>query len=352
MNIIFRVDSYEAIGSGHLMRCLNLADQLSKSNNIWFLTIASHYSLELIKRRGYKLLPIENFLRGMQSKEEILNQDALKSISLIKENDINADLLIVDSYALDISWEKKLRNFTKKIFVIDDLANRKHSCDMLLDQNLFENMESRYKLLTQKNTELLLGPHYAILGKEFSSKRNNITFRSNNIKKVLISFGGVDEHNFTGKLIKHLQSDKFKDIHFDVAITDNFVFLDELISMNTPDNFSLHRNMDSLALLMKKNDIAIGAGGTTTWERLSMALPSIVITVSDNQVESIKLLNKMNLINWLGHYDSLRKTWLRSIDEAILANSQNKEMSEKSLSIVDGQGSKKVAKKIMKLLSI
>jgi spore coat polysaccharide biosynthesis predicted glycosyltransferase SpsG len=101
---------------------------------------------------------------------------------------------------------------------------------------------------------------------------------------------------------------------------------------------------------MKKCDIAIGAGGTTTWERLSLALPSIVITIADNQLESAKLLSKMGLIYWIGHYDALAKGWKKNLEDLILSNKNNENISKKSFSIVDGLGSKKVEKRIMRLI--
>jgi len=350
VNIIFRVDSYHSIGSGHLIRCLNLADELNDFNNIWFITIASDYFVELINQRGYKALVIDRTSQKNEYKRIDYNQDASRTIQIIKEHRINVDILIVDNYALDDRWEEQLRSFAKKIVVIDDLANRKHVCDLLLDQNLVENMNTRYHHLIQKNTELLLGPKYIILGKEYSLQRKDISIRSNNIKRVLISFGGVDEFNFTGKLVEHFSRAKFKGIQFEVAVTDSFVFLEDLLTRSNQNNIKIHRNIDSLALLMKKCDIAIGAGGTTTWERLSLALPSIVITIADNQLESAKLLSKMGLIYWIGHYDALAKGWKKNLEDLILSNKNNENISKKSFSIVDGLGSKKVEKRIMRLI--
>ena len=115
MNIVFRVDSYEAIGSGHLIRCLNLADELNESNNIWFITIASDYYLQLINSRGYKSLQIDRPPKKGEYKDIDLNQDALKSIQLINKHGMNVDILIIDNYSLDIRWEEQLRIFAKKI---------------------------------------------------------------------------------------------------------------------------------------------------------------------------------------------------------------------------------------------
>jgi len=350
MNIVFRVDSYEEIGSGHLMRCLNLADELNESNKIWFMTIASDYSLELISRRGYKSLILDNFPKESKYKRISINQDTHKSIAILTEFDIQVDILIVDNYFLDFRWEEKLRSSCKKIFVIDDLANRKHSCDMLLDQNLVNNMESRYRHLVSNETKLLLGPKYAILGQEYSLQREKITFRSNQIKKVLISFGGMDEFNLTGQLIEHLNSNKFKNIQFEVVVTDSFVFLDEVLSKSIQKNFNIHRNLDSLASLMKECDLAIGAGGTTTWERLSLALPSVVITVADNQLETASALHKRGLIHWLGHYDSLDEKWKENLDFLIQSKDINEEISKKIFSLVDGSGAKKVKRNLMRLI--
>lgn len=351
MNIVFRVDSYLSIGSGHLIRCLNLADELREFNNIWFITIASDCSLELIKQRGYQALVIDRPSQTNEYKRLDYNQDALKTIQKIKERKKNVDILIIDNYALDEKWEEQLRNLTKKIVVIDDLANRKHLCDLLIDQNLVNNMNERYKNLVQKNTELLLGPEYVILGKEYSLQRENASIRSNDIKRVLISFGGVDEFNFTGKLVDYFSGTKFRHIQFEVAVTDSFVFLDSILERSNPKNIRIHKNIKSLVSLMEESEIAIGAGGTTTWERICMGLPSIVITIADNQTESAKLLNKMELIHWIGHHNSLKKDWINNIGNLILSNQSNAIISKESFSIVNGLGTQEVTKKIMMLTS-
>lgn len=350
MNIVFRVDSYREIGTGHLMRCLNLADELNEIGNIWFMTIASDHSLDLINRRGYKTLVIESIKNDCKYKRMSAHQDAKKSIDLLTYCGIKADLLIVDNYLLDYRWEEMLRTSVTKIFVIDDLANRKHSCDMLLDQNFVENMDSRYEGLVSDKTRVLLGPKYAILGKEYSLQREKISFRSNDIKRVLISFGGVDEFNVTAKLIGHLKSCKFKDIQFDTVITDNFVHLDNLLSICDEENIIVHRNLESLASLMRECDLAIGAGGTTTWERLAMALPSVVITIADNQLETASMLHEQGLIHWLGHFNSLDVNWKENLDYFIQSKDTNEDNSKKIFSLVDGCGAENVKRNLMSLV--
>ena len=138
--IAFRVDSSTQIASGHLMRCLTLAEKLNCKEKIIFISrdLPGNIS-NLILKKGFKLTLLNNedldvSLKGYEKWLTVRQeQDAKETIEAIKN--LNLELLIVDSYAIDVKWEKMLRPSVKKIMVIDDLANRKHDCDILLDQN-------------------------------------------------------------------------------------------------------------------------------------------------------------------------------------------------------------------------
>ena len=161
MNVIFRVDSSTQIGVGHLMRCLTLADELQKKNHkITFICRELQGSMvNLIKHKLIRLLGNDDF----QSNDLYLDllgatqeQDAEQVIRVIPEN---TNLLIVDNYALDEFWHKKLRQYTDKIMVIDDLADKQFDCDILLNQNLGSQVKD-YRGKVLNDCELLLGCDY------------------------------------------------------------------------------------------------------------------------------------------------------------------------------------------------
>ena len=213
MIAVFRVDASTQIGSGHVMRCLTLAQRLNKEKQaeVYFvMRLLEGNLIKLVKDKGFTVLtlpetPVNNDLQGYAKWLTVTQkQDAKDTIDAIKElQDI--DLLIVDSYAIDYIWENELRLYVKQIMVIDDLANRKHNCDILLDQNFYLDKEKRYKKLVPENCQLYLGPKFALLRDEFYKVKANLRKRDGNIKNILVFFGGSDLTNETEKAIKAIE---------------------------------------------------------------------------------------------------------------------------------------------------
>ena len=148
MQIFVRADSGTDIGTGHIMRCLALAKQLRKmSFCVEFISKKLDGNvIELVKKNGFKI----HYLDKKITTKKSLNIDSEQTINKIIKNSKIPPFLIVDHYNLDIKWEKKLRVYVKKIIVIDDLANRKHDCDLLIDQNFYNNLKNRYNKLIPK----------------------------------------------------------------------------------------------------------------------------------------------------------------------------------------------------------
>ena len=216
MNVVFRVDASIQIGIGHVMRCLSLADQIQKlPSNIYFISRALDGHLgDLITKKGYKVILLPNLEKDCTSTEEnsgyinwlglSWHQDANETTEVIKNDEL--DWLIVDHYCFDYRWHNKLKKFSKKLMVIDDLANRKLNCDLLLDQT-YGRIHSDYIQLVNVNTELLLGAEYALLRSEFSLFRLEALKKrkeSNSIDNILVSVGGMDFKNFTKTIVDNL----------------------------------------------------------------------------------------------------------------------------------------------------
>jgi len=299
MNIIFRVDASINIGSGHVMRCLTLAKQLQKEKNakVYFISRKLEGNLiDLIRSKEFevKILPkvdnVFNNLEGYQKWLTVSQQfDVEQTIQILTDLDISIDLLIIDSYAIDIEWENKIRPYVKKIMVIDDLANRKHDCDILLDQNFYLNMEERYNGLVPINCKLFLGPRYVILREEFYEVKKHLRHRNGNIKNIFVFFGGIDITNETMKTLRAIILLKQKDIVVNVVVGKNNPYKESIEKFcRKYDNINYYCQVDNMAELMNEADLAIGAGGTTTWERCFLGLPSLVIAVAENQIEIAK----------------------------------------------------------------
>jgi len=205
---------------------------------------------------------------------------------------------------LDSIWEKKLRFYVENIMVIDDLANRTHDCDILLDQNLFNNMQERYKDKTPEKCIKLFGPQYAILGSDYYNFHKKIKARSLPIENILIFFSSLDLQNLTSMTLSVLEKigATFKSIEVVISKkSPNYIEVLNKVSKLTGAN--IYSDVPTLATLIKKADLAIGAGGSTNWERLCLGLPTIVVTIADNQQISNQNLHQKGLIKLIGSAD-------------------------------------------------
>lgn len=310
MIAVFRVDASTQIGSGHVMRCLTLAQRLNKEKQaeVYFvMRLLEGNLIKLVKDKGFTVLtlpetPVNNDLQGYAKWLAVTQkQDAKDTIDAIKELE-DIDLLIVDSYAIDYIWENELRPYVKQIMVIDDLANRKHDCDVLLDQNYSENMEHKYDGLIPDNCKKYIGPKYVLLRDEFYKAKKYLRKRDGNIKNILVFFGGSDLTNETEKAIKAIELLNNPDITVNVVVgasNKNKEKLKKLCEKNP--QFKFYCQVDNMAEFMNEADLAIGAGGTTTWERCFMELPTVVISIAENQHAGCAFIAKnTGIIYYLG----------------------------------------------------
>lgn len=304
MNIIIRVDSSVEMGTGHVIRCLTLAKQL-KNQGAEVSFICSNLIgniIELIIKEGYQVYQIDSVCLE-ESDTKRWELDSSQSISIIKKLPQNLDWIIVDHYGLDKFWEKSIRPYTKRIMVIDDLANRGHDCELLLDQNLYTNMEKRYDSLVNEGCKLLLGPSYALLRNEFYEQRIQLRERSGKIERILVFFGGSDPANQTERVLNCIKNSFPNNLAFEVIVgksNPNKMLLENICSQH--ENIKFFCQVENMAAKIADADLAISAGGTNTWERCFLGLPAITITIADNQIEILETLANMKVIWHLGHY--------------------------------------------------
>jgi UDP-2,4-diacetamido-2,4,6-trideoxy-beta-L-altropyranose hydrolase len=295
LKIAVRVDASSKIGTGHFMRCLTLADALKERGaRTRFLSryLPEHLCSKLVAQgHEYSLLdmpPIE------VSQDELAHaawlgvsqaQDAADCIQAL--SDENWDWLVVDHYALDTRWESKLRQVAKNILVIDDIADRQHDCDLLLDQNYYADMGTRYVGKIPAHCQLLLGPRYALLRDEFRMLHEQVSPRSGPVRRVLVFFGGVDADNYTGSAIEALSTTNMTGIQVDVVIGAQHPFREQIVAACAQHGFFWHVQTDKMAELMAAADLAIGAGGSACWERCCLGLPALTFCTADNQRQQV-----------------------------------------------------------------
>lgn len=309
MNVVFRVDSSVTIGTGHVMRCLTLAKQLKQRNiNIYFIYRNLDGNLiDFIKNQNFTVytLPKIELIQIYNNNpfewyKENWQKDASETLDIIRQHSFPIDLLIIDHYGLDEKWENIVKPFVKKLMVIDDLANRKHNCDVLLDQNLYINYQGRYKYLIPPHCKQLLGPNYVLLREEFIEAHYRNRIRNGEIQNILVFFGGTDPTNETEKALNALRflNDNIK---VNVVVGSSNKRKEAIHKYcNQFPNFFFHCQISNMAELMNEADLAIGAGGTTTWERCYLGLPSISVVVADNQLEVNNAVSKFGATINLG----------------------------------------------------
>jgi len=349
MNYLFRVDASSAIGIGHFMRCLTLALEIKKDGaRLRFVTRhLPKYLAELLKENAIEHVQLN--VRIFESHGTLkhakwlgVSQDDDARDTVISLAGEHWDWLIVDHYALDEQWENQLNKFIKNLMVIDDLADRQHSCDILLDQNYFIGMENRYDQKIPKHCKLLLGPTYALLRDEFKEERVRVTQRKGPIKKILVSFGGVDVFNFTTKVLQALIESNFQ-LEVDVVLGSLHPNLDQIMALCDLHHYAYHIDVGYIGKLMCNADLAIAAGGSSSWERCCLGLPTLVFSLADNQIEISKNIELLGACIYMGNADDKNLLELKDrLELLLLSSDQISRLSKKAYSLVDGLGAERL----------
>jgi len=328
------------------MRCLTLADELKKNGaQIRFVSrdLPDHLR-DMLVAKGIDLLSLKNTASASQIDNLAHSAwlgtsqafDAQDTIQVLSGH--SWDWLVVDHYALDARWESTMRETAKRIMVIDDIADRQHNCDVLLDQNFYIDMQVRYIGKVPAHCQLLLGPRYALLREEFRKLREQIKPRTGTVKRILVFFGGVDADNYTGLAIKALTDMKLEEVHVDVVIGAQHPFRAGIETNCKVRGFVCHVQTAKMAELMAAADLAIGAGGTAIWERSCLGLPSISLCVAENQRKQIRDAAEVGLL-YAPSNDNNLIALIQNHTNGLLENSALlKLISNAEMNAVDGKG--------------
>jgi len=297
MNVAFRVDASIRIGTGHVMRCLTIASAL-KTRDIEsiFVCRAHEGSLtDYIRAQGFTCRSLPTADVAIENGENrpvhaswlgaTWELDAAQTKECIQAEAV--DWLVVDHYSLDHLWESEIKSIVPRIMVIDDLVDRKHDADVLLDQT-YRRRAGEYQPMVPSTCRVLSGSAYALLRAEFAEKRQfSLSRRKNRERRhLLISMGGVDRDNIAGQVLDALCTTNIvESLNVTVVMGSSSPWLAEVegISRRMPCPTRVRVNVENMAQLICDSDFAIGAGGTTTWERCCLGLPTVLIPISDNQ---------------------------------------------------------------------
>ncbi len=310
VRIFFRVDAASWMGSGHVMRCLALADAALESEaEIHFICrdFDGHLG-DLIQQRGFSLhlLPAASHYRpaNIGDYDQWLGgswrDDAEQTLAVIGSCGTGISYLVVDHYALDIRWQSRLRPRLDKIVVIDDLANRSHDCDLLLDQT-FARQQEDYRPFVSAKTQCLLGAEFALLRPQFYQRREALSAvgPASNIR-LLLALGGGDGALITEQVLRLLTTACFPaPVYIDVVLSEtalNYHAVCTLIEQ-IPHQVTLYNYVEGMASLMVEATLAIGAPGVSSWERCCLGLPTLLIPFADNQRQVAKSLEAAGAVH-------------------------------------------------------
>ena len=364
ISILIRCDASLVIGSGHVMRCLTLARELRRLGaSVTFVCRRQPGDLIGLLQNEFvvvplpkQTLPVSDGLVGRELYASWLgcsqDTDAAQCLKELAEAGINnVSWLVVDHYGLDSSWEAQViagladDYGLPKLLVIDDLADRRHLCDLILDQNMYDNLNMRYHDRVPSNCSLFLGPQYALLRPEFNRIRaTSLAKRAfPTLNRLFVFLGGSDVENETGKVIEGLFLSKRKWDHVDVVVGQAFPSAENLkrILVDFP-SYRLHIQTTKMAELMSQADLAITAGGTITWEKCVLGLPSLTVIEGDNQHGIVTKMHEIGALRNLGSASELApKDYVNNLDQIQLEDLST--MSESARSICDGSGAFKIA---------
>ncbi|MGZ9586253.1 UDP-2,4-diacetamido-2,4,6-trideoxy-beta-L-altropyranose hydrolase [Paenibacillus marinisediminis] len=334
-HILFRVDASYKIGTGHVMRCLVLAEELLKKGcKVTF--ISCNMPLTLInKLENMKIQVIELSFDNHDSQFN-MEEDASKTVKYIECCQPTADILVIDHYMVDERWEKKVRPYIETIAVIDDLANRRHECDWLLDQNYVKNMSVRYEGLVPSTCRLFLGPAYGLFRNEFHHQRRHVKVRTR-VERVLVSFGGTDPTNETLRIIELLEEELLPSCIYNIVVGSLNPYKEVIKKKSSQlHNVNYYEDVTNMAELIVQADLCIGAAGISLWERSVLGLPSIIIVVADNQRDSASEVADTGLGWNLGWYSDVSGADIANIITSLKDNpTQLKLMSERLMEFID-----------------
>ncbi|MDO4433885.1 MAG: UDP-2,4-diacetamido-2,4,6-trideoxy-beta-L-altropyranose hydrolase [Alysiella sp.] len=368
MKFLFRADASLEIGSGHIMRCLTLANVLrEQGHSAKFITRAHIGHLaDFIEKQGFEciLLPSPHPSPPPQAGEGKYGfSGSLKHAAWLGTTqerdfaecephilDFQPDWLICDHYALDKTWETLAQNACgAKIAVIDDLHDRPHQAHVLLDQNLGRTATD-YANLLPPNCRVLAGTHYALLRPEFAAWRETALSRHPNKQRVLLNLGGVDKDNITLKILAILAQHFSGSLKITVVMGASAPHIASVqhFAQNAPFDCQVIVNAKNMAEIMAQSDWAIGAAGSTSWERCCMALPSLLLILADNQREIAQQLQSFGAAQAFELADLGTPNFIHS-----LHHFQNfdflAKMSQQATQILDGFGTKRVVNQLIDL---
>lgn len=337
MKFVFRVDATLVLGSGHIMRSMSLAHALhQRGAEIVFAVLhITEYLKDILILAGYEVKHLPLIAQD--------DEDADASATLACTQEVTA--YVLDHYNLGARWELLVKTHAP-VLALDDLG-RAHDANWVLDQNFYAQPQMRYVDQLSTETKIFLGPIFALLRPEFEEARRIASVRDKGVRKVLVFLGGMDANNVTSKVLQAIEQSLPLAIHVTViagASHPTLPWLHDWCARR--GNASLHLQVNNMAKYLLAADLAVGAGGSSTWERCACGLPSVTLCIADNQKEVIQ---EGMRAGFLWGFDAIPEIDDLADVLRLLQRSPSllEHMSQQALRITDGRGAKRIADILM-----
>tara|TARA_Y100000296_G_scaffold72861_1_gene89718 strand:- start:1167 stop:2258 length:1092 start_codon:yes stop_codon:yes gene_type:complete len=354
MKVYFRADASVVIGNGHIMRCLTLAQELRKRGAVCHFVTRAHqgHRADLIAQMGFELslLSLPDGPAPASPPDHAAwagvswEQDLAESRAVIAES----DWLIVDHYAFDARWQQGLSNCVGRIMVIDDLADRPHAAALLLDQN-FGREAKDYEGLVPDDCRILTGPRFALLRPEFAAQRERSLTRRQTpqMAHLMVSMGGTDAIDATSQVLRALKdADLAEALRISVVMGSRAPALERVraLAADMPWPTEVLVDVREMAALMTDADLAIGAGGSTTWERCCLGLPTIIVETATNQAGAVVAMEDAGAALGTGPFfaSDFRERLIAALGR-LISPDVNARISRASANLCAGNGAEFVA---------
>lgn len=333
--VVIRADANNIIATGHVMRCLSIADQLKKQGEEVLFILSDDSFRGVIEDRGFRTIALHNDYREKMA-------ELPSFIPLLEKQ--KADYLLVDSYSVTAEYFQELaKHITIPVAYIDDMGQEDLSVDTII--NYGYGAEAYHY---PNATTTLLGPKYTPLREQFDTDAIEI---KKEVRRVFISAGGTDNYHVITHLLKQMEADEWRNVEKSIVVGQFYMDMDQLRKRQSDnDRIHIYQNIKEMASVMKQCDLAISAAGTTISELFACGVPTIAFSIADNQL-GVRNLAKDGLLLYAGDIRNNIENTVEQIVKVGIKLSRGLEdrkvLSERTHKLIDGKGTCRIASNII-----
>lgn len=342
--LIIRADADAQRGTGHVMRCMALAQEwLRRGGRVVFITQGqSEKILQRLRNEGCEVLSVGRAHPSLDDLDFVLSY-----IGRIRNQSHRDVCIVLDGYHFDVEYQRAVHHLGYKLLVIDDIAHHpEYSADFILNQNI---LAETYSYRCNKETVLLLGSTYCLIREEFLNRQELAGVEPASVKNILVTLGGSDTRNLNVMITTALNAmnDRTLNVTYIAGPTfHDYANLKEALRNVVFEN-RLIRATEDMSLFMNKHDLAISTAGSTCWEMCFMGLPFVTIIAAENQADIAHTLDKKNIAPCIGWYNDISPDdIIKTLERVIYDDQLRRNMSERGRYLIDGSGASRVVETI------